>query len=292
MYRKNWIAYFFITPMLIFLFTFLFYPFIINIINSFYKYKSMLDPSPQFVWFDNYKKMFTDTIFYSALLNTGILIILVIVFQVGIALILALMVNSIKKFTTFYKIVYFIPIVISATAIGLMFNLFYEYNYGMFNQILLIFGKNKFIWMDYNKLYQVYFFVVSPVVWQYIGFYFVIFLTGLSNINPEILEAAEIDGCSRFQKTKYVSVPMIKNVTRTVFVLAITGTLKVFDLPHIINPRGYPNGRLFFLGTYMNDKAFDNPDIGYSAAFAVFIVILGVILSTISNKVIKHDDNL
>lgn len=292
MYKKKWMAYLFIAPTLLFLIVFLFYPFIVNIIISFQKYTSMLDENPKFVGIDNYVSMFKDTMFQKSLLNTLILILVVIVFQVGIALILALMVNAIKKFALFYKIVYFMPIVISATAIGLMINLFYDYNYGMFNQLLALFDVDKVIWMNFSNLTQVYILIVSPVVWQYVGFYFVIFLTGISGIDKEILEAAEIDGCTRLQQVRFVIVPMIKNVTRTVFILAITGTLKVFDLPHIINPGGYPNGKLFFMGTYMHDKAFFSVDIGVSAAFAVFMVFVGVVLSATSNKLMKHNSDL
>lgn len=292
MYRKKWVAYILISPMVLFIVAFLFYPFIVNVISSFFSYQSMLDESPKFVKLDNYITMFTDEIFQRSLLNTFILIALVIIFQVGLALILSLLVNSIKKFSSFYKIVFFMPIVISATAIGLMFNLFYEYNYGMFNQLLLAFGYEKIFWKDPENLIRLFTLMVTPVIWQYVGFYFVIFLTGLSGINSEILEAAEIDGCNGFQKVRYISIPMIKNVTRVVFVLAITGTLKVFDLPFIISPGGYPSGKLHFLGTYMYAKAFNSNDIGFAAAFAVFIVIAGVLLSLVSNSILKHDNDL
>lgn len=252
----------------------------------------MLDTNPTFVGFSNYKSMFTDPIFVKSLTNTLILVGLVLIFQVGIALCLALMVNSITKFSSFFKVTYFMPIVVSATALGLMFNLFYDYDYGMFNQILLLVGHQKIFWKDATNLFRLFTLIVSPVIWQYIGFYFVIFLTGLAGMSKEIIEAAEIDGCSGFQKIIYVQIPMLKNVTRTVIVLAITGTLKVFDLPYIISPNGYPSGKTHFLGTYMYHKAFNVTDIGYAAAFAVFIVIAGVLMSMLANTILKQSKDL
>lgn len=291
MYKKKWIAYLFITPMLAFLFLFLFYPFIVNIVNSFFTFESILDKNPKYAGIRNYITMFTDKKFQTALINTLILVVLVLIFQVGIALILALLVNSIRKFANFYKVTFFMPIVVSATALGLMFNLFYDYNYGMFNQILEIIGEEKIFWKDPGILPRLYALIVTPVIWQYIGFYFVIFLTGLAGIPDELLEAAEIDGGNAFQRTIYIQLPMLQNVTRTVIVLAITGTLKVFDLPYIIDPYGYPSGKMHFLGTYMYE-VMQSSNGGYAAAFAVFIVIAGVVLSFISNSIFKQNKDL
>lgn len=292
MYKKKWVAYLFITPMLIFFIIFLFYPFLVNVYNSFFNYESILDKNPRFVGFGNYIKMFTDIKFQRSLINTLILIGLVLIFQVGVALILALLVNSIRKLAGFYKVTFFMPIVVSATALGLMFNLFYDYNYGMFNQILEIIGSEKIFWKDPNNLPRLYTLIVAPVIWQYIGFYFVIFLTGLAGIPEELLEAAEIDGGSGFQKVLYIQLPMLQNVTRTVVVLAITGTLKVFDLPHIIDPMGYPSGKMHFLGTYMHEIAFFSNAGGLASAFAVFIAFAGVFLSFISNTIFKQNKDL
>jgi raffinose/stachyose/melibiose transport system permease protein len=293
MYKKNkWLAYVLLCPMIAFLIIFLFYPFMVNIYNSFFEFESVLDTDPKFVFFNNYVTMFRDQTFLSSLTNTLILVGLVIVFQTGMALFLALLVNAIPKLKSFFKVTFFLPVVVSATALGLMFNLFYDYNYGMFNQLLGLFGQDKVFWKDPLNLTRLYSLIVAPVIWQYIGFYFVIYLTGLGGIPEEMLEAAEIDGASKLQVVRYIQLPMLQNVTRTVIVLAVTGTLKVFELPHIINPFGYPSGKLHFMGTYMYEKAFGSNAIGYAAAFAVFIVFAGVAMSFIFNAVLKQNKDL
>lgn len=292
MYKSKILPWLFIVPTLLFISIFLFYPFTVNIQTSFYEFTSVLDRNPDFVFLDNYKDLITDPTFVRSFINTLILVGLVLVFQVGTALILALLVSHITKFSSLFKITYFMPIVISATALGLMFNLFYDYDYGMFNQMLQGIGEEKFFWMDPANLVRRYFLTMLPVIWQYVGFYFVIFLTGLYGINEEIMEAAEIDGCSDFKKAISIKIPLLQNIMRTVMVLAITGTLKVFDLPHIISPNGYPSGKLHILGTYMFEKAFNSNELGVAASFAVFIAIAGILFSGLSNLVFKQNKDI
>ena len=288
MYKNKAVAYLFITPFLIFAGMFLLYPFGKNIVDSFFRFDSVLDTTGDFVGIQNYISLFQDVKFQYSLLNTLILIVLVIVFQVGIALLLALLVSLIKKFATFFKVSFFMPIVISATAIGLMFNMFYGYD-GALNQLRELFGQGKIVWIDHTSVARIYILTVIPVIWQYIGFYFVIFMAGLANISDEIIEASEIDGCNRFQQLYLIKIPMLRNITNTVIVLAITGTLKVFDLPFLIS-NGQPSGKTHFLGTLMN--SYSDGEVGVAAAFAVIMVILGVGLSALSNKLFKQADYL
>ena len=292
MYKNKVLPYVFIMPFLIFACAFLIYPFVSNIVDSFRDFDSMLDTKYNFIGFGNYVDLFSANYFHHALLNTGILIILVIVFQVGIALILALLVSLIIKFATFFKVAYFMPIVISATAIGLMFNMFYDYDYGALNQLREFVGLGPIAWVDIKNVYITFVSAVVPVIWQYVGFYFVIFMAALANISDEVLEASEIDGCNRFQQLYLIKIPMLRNIISTVVVLAITGTLKVFDLPFLIAPHGLPNGKTHFLGTLMHEYAFSSPQLGVAAAFAVVMVLLGIGLSAITNAIFKQVDYL
>lgn len=293
MYKSRVVPYLFIVPAFLFLAVFLIYPFLKNIVDSFFEYEHALDPSPDFVGFNNYIGLFKDTMFLHSLKNTALLILAVIVFQVGIALVLALLVNSVKKLKTFYKVTFFMPIIISATALGLMFNMFFQKDGGMFNQILDLFNIKPVTWIDVTNLPKLFAVLSFPVIWQYIGFYFVIFLTGLSTIPDELLDAAEVDGANGFKKVFKIQLPLLQNITKVVLILSITGTLKVFELPYIMNPYGRPSGKSHFLGTYMYYKAFiNNTNLGFAAAIAVILVILGVVLSSVCNLVFKTRDDI
>ena len=204
------------------------------------------------------------------------MMLLTVIFEVGIAFVLAVMVSQIKKLQQVFRTVYFFPVVISATAIGLLFKLFYNYNGGMLNQLLGAMGKDPVNWLQPSTAFIM---VSIPTLWSYVGFYFVIILTGLSDISDDIYEAAAIDGCSKFKQVFYITIPMVRPVLMTSVTLAVTGALKVFDLPWVMVPNGAPQGVTHFLGTYMYQVTFGLNNYDYGSTMAILIVILGIVVS-------------
>lgn len=281
----------FLIPAFAFLTFFLYYPFIQNIFNSFMNIsglgtasQGMIDP-----WYSNYVRMYQDANMATAFKNTMFLTGCTIVIQVGFALVLALLVDGVKKGAQLFRTVYFFPIVISATALGLMFNLVYLYNGGMLNQFLQkFFGVAKNIdWKGEDYYLST---MLTPVMWQYIGFYFVVLVTGLNSIDPELYEAAKIDGANNMQRIRYITLPMLRNVLSTCLILAVTGALKVFDLPWVMMGAGIPLDKSWLMGTYMYNQAFLRGDVDYSSAIAVAIVVLGVVVAKVANAVFKQQD--
>src|SRR5690554_5868590 len=204
LYKKKRPLILFLMPGLLFIFIFLYKPFFENIINSFYDMTTVVKlPSVdwKFIGLENYKKLFTDPKMKIAIKNSFKMMILAGVFQVGIAFVLAELVNRIKKGQKFFQVVYFFPIVISATAIGLLFKLFYNYNGGMLNQFLENLGSNPINWLSPELAFNM---ISIPVIWSYVGFYFVIILTGIKTIPDELYEASSIDGASGFQQVLYI----------------------------------------------------------------------------------------
>ncbi len=265
----------FLVPGFLLMLVFLYYPFLVNIFNSLFDIRSMAGRQETFQGLANYRKFFLeDPIGRVALVNSVKIMALTAVFQVGMALILALMVDSIKKGQQFFRVVYFFPIVISATAIGLMFNLFYSYDGGMFNQIRAWFGLDRVFWLDKDRAFTM---LAIPILWQYVGFYFVILLTGLSGIPEEVYESAALDGATGLKKAWYITLPLISDVLVTCTTLAVTGSIKVFDLPSVIARNGAPNGLTHFLGTYMHNQAFVAQNVDYGSAISIVIVVFGVI---------------
>ena len=265
----------FLVPGFLLMLVFLYYPFLVNIFNSLFDIRSMAGRQETFQGLANYRKFFLeDPIGRVALVNSVKIMALTAVFQVGMALILALMVDSIKKGQQFFRVVYFFPIVISATAIGLMFNLFYSYDGGMFNQIRAWFGLDRVFWLDKDRAFTM---LAIPILWQYVGFYFVILLTGLSGIPEEVYESAALDGATGLKKVWYITLPLISDVLVTCTTLAVTGSIKVFDLPSVIARNGAPNGLTHFLGTYMHNQAFVAQNVDYGSAISIVIVVFGVI---------------
>lgn len=302
-YKKKSPLLLFLLPAFVFLIAYLYYPFLQNIFNTFLDIGGLgraadgvNDP-----WYENYARMLTDPNMRTALKNTVILTVCTVVFQVGIALILALLVDSIRVGSTVFRTVYFFPIVISATALGLMFNLMFLYKGGMVNQLLLKMGllesevkaSGKLVvkWLDWKDQAHYMTTMFLPVIWQYVGFYFVILITGLNNISSDLFEAAALDGASGLKKIRYITLPMLRNVLCTCLVLAVTGALKVFDLPWVMFGAGMPNNQGWLTGTYMYDQTFNKMNVDYGSTIAVLIVVLGVILSNVANRVFKPTED-
>lgn len=225
---------------------------------------------------------------HTALINTLIMMLVTIVFQVGIAIILAIMVDNIGRGSKFFRTVYFFPIVISATALGLLFNLIFLYNKGMMNQLMEKMGHTDLI--DWKAKGIALITMMVPVMWQYVGFYFVILITGLNNISVDLYEVASIDGATRWQRIRYITIPLMRNVICTCVVLAVTGALKVFDLPWVMFPKGMPQGTTFLTGTYMYYQTMEAMNVDYGSAIAVVIVALGIITSKVVNTIFKEVD--
>lgn len=289
-YKNKKPLFLFLVPAFAFMAIFLYYPFIQNILNSFKQItelgaasKGWNDP-----WYTNYVTMFQDENMRVAVRNTILMMVVTIVGQVGIAIVLALLVDNISHGAKFFRTVYFFPIVISATALGLMFNLIFLYDKGMVNQLLESFGVTELIDWKGEKLALIT--MMLPAMWQYVGFYFVILITGLNNISDELYEAAAIDGATGFQKVRYVSIPLLHNVMCTCVVLGVTGALKVFDLPWTMFPKGIPLGETWLTGTYMYYQTFNTKNVDYSSAIAVLIVVLGIVTAKVVNTIFKEKD--
>ena len=289
-YKNKKALFVFLVPAFLFMAVFLYYPFFQNIINSFKQIPELGAAAKGFnePWYTNYVEMFTDENMWTAMKNTLIMMVVTIVGQVGIAIVLAILVDNIKGGAKFFRTVYFFPIVISATALGLMFNLIFLYDKGMLNQMLEIFGVTELIDWKGEKLALLT--MMLPVMWQYVGVYFVILITGLNNVSGELYEAASIDGATRFQRIRYISLPMIHNVICTCVVLGVTGALKVFDLPWTMFPKGMPLGETWLTGTYMYYQTFNTKNIDYSSAIAVLIVVLGIVTAKVVNTIFKEKD--
>ncbi len=293
LYRKKGPMIVFLLPAFVFLILFLYYPFIQNILNSFSDITGLGAPAKGLndPWWTNYATLFTDPKLRTAMINTVILTVCTVVFQVGIALVLALLVDSIKVGAQLFRTLYFFPIVISATALGLMFNLIFLYNGGMINQLLQAMGviSENIDWKDVGHFR---FTMLAPVMWQYVGFYFVILVTGLNNIPADLYEAAALDGCTGLKRVRYVTLPLLRNVLCTCLVLAITGALKVFDLPWVMFGAGMPQDQGWLTGTYMYDQTFNRGNVDYGSTIAILIVVLGVVLSNVANRVFKPRNDL
>lgn len=280
--KRQRTAILFLLPAVVLLMCFMIYPLGRTIYYSFtawYNFSAV----QTFIGLKNYKDLIRDPVVRTALRNTAILMAGVLLFQIGFALILAILVDGVRHCFKFFRTIYFFPIVISATAIGLMFTLIYKYEYGLLNYFITLFGGEKQVWI--NERTSIYLALI-PVVWQYVGFYFVIFLTGISNISSDIYESAMLDGIRPVQKAVYITVPMLRSVLTSSIVLVVSGCFKVFDIIFMVT-NGGPLDSSQLLSTYMYQKAFARGNGGYASSIAIVMIVLGVAVTSVLRKMLQ-----
>lgn len=280
--KRQRTAIIFLIPAVVLLLCFMIYPLGKTIFYSFTAWYNF-STEQTFIGLDNYKELIADPVIRVALRNTAILMAGVLIFQIGFALILAIMVDGIRHCFKFFRTIYFFPIVISATAIGLMFTLIYKYEYGLLNYFVVLFGGEKQVWI--NEKSSIYLALI-PVVWQYVGFYFVIFLTGIANIPADIYESAMLDGIRPLQKAAYITIPMLRSVLTSSIVLVISGCFKVFDIIFMVT-NGGPLDSSQLLSTYMYQKAFARGNGGYASSIAIVMIVLGVAVTSVLRKLLS-----
>ena len=280
--KRQRTAIIFLIPAVVLLLCFMIYPLGKTIFYSFTAWYNF-STEQTFIGLDNYKELIADPVIRVALRNTVILMAGVLIFQIGFALILAIMVDGIRHCFKFFRTIYFFPIVISATAIGLMFTLIYKYEYGLLNYFVVLFGGEKQVWI--NEKSSIYLALI-PVVWQYVGFYFVIFLTGIANIPADIYESAMLDGIRPLQKAAYITIPMLRSVLTSSIVLVISGCFKVFDIIFMVT-NGGPLDSSQLLSTHMYQKAFARGNGGYASSIAIVMIVLGVAVTSVLRKLLS-----
>jgi len=228
-----------------------------------------------FVGFNNYIKLFGDSVFRQAFGNNIIYIVIVMVLQLGFGFSIAVLLTYLKKGRGFIQTVYYIPSVITVIAISQLFTGFYSYEpLGLFNIFRKMLGMEPIAFLsDYKTVLWA---VASVEGWQYIGIYMIIFYSALVSVSPDILEAARIDGASELQILVKIRIPAIANVIMLSCILSLVGALRGFAAPMNMT-KGGPNHRSEILATYMYKKAFTSRDYGYGSAIAVIIVILSIL---------------
>ena len=228
-----------------------------------------------FVGFNNYIKLFGDSVFRQAFGNNIIYIFIEMLLQLGFGFSIAVLLTYLKKGRGFIQTVYYIPSVITVIAISQLFTGFYSYEpLGLFNIFRKMLGMEPVAFLSEYK--TVLWAVASVEGWQYIGIYMIIFYSALVSVSPDILEAARIDGATELQILVKIRIPAIANVIMLSCILSLVGALRGFAAPMNMT-KGGPNHRSEILATYMYKKAFTSRDYGYGSAIAVIIVILSII---------------
>ena len=281
----------FILPaLLIYLFYFIL-PIPASAYYSFFQWNG-ISPDMKFLGFGNWITLFHDPIFWRSLLNNATLVVASIIIQLPIGLLLGVLVSSALKGVRFFKLTYFLPMMLSSVAIGLTWNFIYEPNFGLLNSILNKIGLSSLAVGWLGEPQYALWAVIIAVCWQFIPFYMVLFAAALTGIPRELYEAAYIDGASKREAFFLITLPLLKNTIRIACVLSLTGSLKYFDLLFVMTGGG-PDHASELLATYMFKQAFTSFKMGYGSTIAVFMFLISfamaaTILRTKKDEVVSN----
>ncbi|MFW5972292.1 MAG: carbohydrate ABC transporter permease [Bacillota bacterium] len=276
--RKKMIMFF--TPA-VFLFLFVvILPMIISVRYSFYEWSG--GSSMRFLGLDNYINLLNDEIFWHAFKNNMIIVGLSIIGQIGIAFVLASLLNSkLLRAKTFHRTVIFFPVILAAVVIGFIWTMIYNNYYGVLNWLLQTLNLDFLIryWLDDPKL--VIYTTTIPLIWQYIGFYLIIFSSSINSIPKEIFEVAEIDGANSFQRLIHITLPLMYDTLIVAIMLCIAGNMKVFDHIYVMTGGG-PGRSSMVMAQYAYNNSFNMFKLGYGSAISIgiFILSFGIIIIT------------
>ncbi|WP_274652095.1 carbohydrate ABC transporter permease [Paenibacillus humicola] len=257
-------------------------PLALSIHFSFYKWSGGL--SKDFIGFHNYSQLLQDAKFWFSFRNNMIITLLSIIGQLGIAFVLAVILQAKwVKLRELHRTVLFLPVVLPAVVVGFIWNLIYSQNYGILNSLLKGLHLADWIrpWLDDPKI--VIYSVTIPIIWQWIGLYLIIFMASIQSIPGEIYEGAEIDGATGFKKVIYITLPMMYDTLRVAIMLCIAGNMKIFDNIFVMTGGG-PGNSSTVMAQYAYNTSFGKFQLGYGSAISIGMIVLSLGLILLSRR--------
>ncbi|WP_413523236.1 carbohydrate ABC transporter permease [Lactococcus raffinolactis] len=274
--QKNWLwVLLFLGPSLLGFLVFIAFPILYSLVISFTDW-NLLNPM-KFIGIDNYASLLRDKNFWAALRNTGTFIIGYLPSVMILGLAIAVLLNSKIKFKTFFRGIYFLPVVTSWVAVSLVWKWLLNGQYGLLNYFLSLIGIHGPSWLTDPRTAMLAIIITS--VWKDIGFIMVLYLGGLQAISPSLYEAAEIDGASQWRQFWHVTLPGLRPTTFFVLMISLINSFQVFDQVNIMTGGGPGNATTVMVQNIYN-SAFNFFEMGRASAMSwlLFLIIFTVSL--------------
>lgn len=269
--------YLFLLPAGIVLLIFFFIPFFQTISLSFLNYSNNIY-NPSFAGLENYVQILHNPIFYKVMWNTLLYLVVAVPILAIIPLFLAILINQKIKGITLYKILIYLPVIVSIVVAAIAFKWLYAQQ-GILNYILNIMHINSIGWLTDPK-YAIYS-VIIVTIWKGIGYYMMIYLAALMSVPKELYEACDIDGANFLTKHLTVTVPHIMPTIALVTTISSISAMKIFAEIYVMT-KGGPLNSTKTIVYYIYEKAFENLDLGYASAMAVILLIIVMAFSLVN----------
>ncbi len=282
--KKTISAYFFLLPAGIILLIFFFIPFFQTIYLSFFDYSKDIY-HPNFVFLQNYFELIKSPIFIKTILNTFYFLLLCVPFLVIFPLFLAILINQKIACKNIYKVIIYLPVIISIVVVTIAFKWLYA-PMGLLNFFLEKFNIAPIGWLSDPKYAMIS--VALVTIFKGVGYYMMIYLSALMSVPKELYEAAEVDGAVGFRKHLLVTIPHIMPIIALVSTISSISALKVFVEIYVMT-KGGPLNSTKTIVYYIYEKAFENLDLGLASAGAVILLFIVMIFSILNIFVFEKD---
>jgi len=278
-----------LAPAFILFLAFLVYPIVRSVYFSTFDWNG-LGPAVDNVGLNNFKDILSDKVFVKAVTNNLLIVVLSLAIQLPVALALALMVGRDLPGRAFFRMIFFMPYVLSEVITGIiwmgLFNA--DPSRGLINALLILIPgvqPQSFL----SDLNQVMFCIFIVLTWKYFGLHMLLYLAGLQNIPREVEEAALIDGANRWQLTRHITIPMLGSTIRTVIQLSVLGSLTQFNLVWVMTGGG-PVNASEVMATYMYRFGFRRYLLGYGSAVALVMLLICLIFSVAYMRLARQEE--
>ena len=242
-----------------------------------------------FVGFDNYSRMISDPLFWSSVKNSLLLAAASVFIQLPISMLLAMILANGVKGENLYRNIFFIPVIISSTVIANLWMKIYHPSYGLLNVALEAMNLSglKHEWLGSIDSALICCFI--PMVWQYIGYHMLLYYSAAKSISGDILEAARVDGANKRQLVFRVIIPQIVPMIKASVIFAPIGSLKSFDMIHILT-KGGPVHASEVPSLLMYNNIFTTREYGYASSIAIFIIVECLLFTLVVQTIFKNKD--
>lgn len=267
------------------------YPTIQIFQKSMYLWTGLSD-KPKFIGLQNFRDMFHDDTFLLSLKNTGFLMLIVPVCTLLLALINAsLLAKSKLREKGFYRTVFFFPSILSFVVVAILWSFIYHPTMGFLNSGLEAIGLDDWAkpWLGDQR--TVLWALAVTMIWQAAGYYMVMYMAGIDGISPELYEAADLDGASKFQQFYKITIPMLWEIIRVTIIFSINGVLNISFILVAVMTAGGPDRHSEVVMTYLYGQAFTNSNFGYAMAIGVFIFLVSMVLALLSHKLTERSES-
>ena len=279
----------YLLPFMIGVLVFTIYPFFNAILISFKEdYRVMTGKFSGF-GLGNYTEILSDPTFLSSINNTIIYVLIVVSVSLILSLLIAVMLNSVPKFQALFQTAFFMPMVTSSAAIGLVWRWLFNYDYGLINWVFSLFGAGAINWLNHPDYSMICLCIYG--IWSMLPFTIILLLSGLQNIDPQYYTAAKVDGAKTVDIFTNITVPLLAPTIGLVAIVNMISSFKVFDGLYILfGGKPGPAYNLYTVIFYLYDQFYKELELGIAAACAIVLFLIICAFTVLQNQVQKKYD--